>query len=69
MKCGYPFKITENTALGQLLRRFGAALKLDEEIEIEDFLKKGAAVTFVTKTETTKKGTFARILSESIKPK
>ncbi len=69
MKLGLPFKVTENTALGRVLEVFGAKLEVGKDIEIEDFLKKGTAVEFETKTETTKKGTFARILTETLKPK
>lgn len=69
MKCGMPFSITENTALGQALIRFGARLKVGEEVEVEDYLKDGLMVEFMTLTEKTKKGTFARIVSESLKPK
>lgn len=69
LKCGLPFSVTENTALGRMLQRFGAKLEVDKEIEIEDFIKTGIKVEFQTLTETTKKGTFARIVSDSVKPK
>lgn len=68
LKCGVPFSITENTALGQMLKRFGADLEEGQEIEVDDFLKVGSKVEFMTLTEKTKKGTFVRVLSESVKP-
>jgi len=68
LKCGVPFKITENTALGQILQNFGAELKVDKEIEIDDILKKDTKVEFLTKTEKTERGTFARIIPDTVKP-
>jgi hypothetical protein len=68
LKCGVPFSITENTALGKLLQAFGATLEVDKEIEVEDFLKTGTKVEFLTMTEKTAKGTFARIIPDSVKP-
>lgn len=69
LKCGVPFSITENTALGKILQKFGAKLEVGKEIEVEDFIKTGIKVEFQTITETTKKGTFARIINDSLKPK
>lgn len=68
LKCGVPFSVTENTALGKMLIAFGAKLEVDKEIEIEDYLKVGTKVEFLTMTEKTSKGTFARILADSLKP-
>jgi hypothetical protein len=68
LKCGVPFSISENTALGQMLIRFGAKLEVGKSIEVEDFIKENLVVEFVTITEDTKKGTFARIQSKSLKP-
>lgn len=67
LKCGVPFSITDNTALGNILKRFGAKLEVGKEIEIEDFIKEGMKVEFLTMTEKTQKGTFARIISDSLK--
>lgn len=68
LRCGVPFSVTENTALGKLLITFGAELKVNEELEIEDYLKAGVKVEFLTITETTSKGTFARIVTDSLRP-
>jgi len=68
LKCGVPFNITENTALGQMLQRFGATLEVDKEIEVEDFIKKDVKVEFLTRTDKTDRGNFARIVSDTLKP-
>lgn len=68
MKLGLPFKVTENTALGRLLMVFGAKMEVGKDIEVDDYLKKGLKVEFMTIMETTKKGTFARIVNDSVKP-
>ena len=67
LRASYPFKITENTALGQILQNFGAALVIGEDIEIEDYLKIGSSVSFITMTEQTERGKFARIIPTSLK--
>lgn len=69
LRCGVPFYITENSALGQILANFGAKLEVNKEIEIEDFIKEGMEVEFITMTEKTERGSFARIISQSLKPK
>ena len=69
IKCGYPFTITDNTALGIALIRFGAKLEVDKEVDPDEYFKVGAEVEFMTLTEDTKKGRFARIISESLKLK
>ena len=69
LKLGLPFSVTENTALGRVLMEFGAKLEVGKDVEIEDYIKKEQKVKFMTITEKTKKGTFARIVSESLKLK
>lgn len=68
LKCGVPFKVTENTALGGILENFGAKLEVNKEIEIEDYLKENRKVEFITVTVKNDKGKFARIVSQSLKP-
>lgn len=68
LKCGVPFKVTENTALGLMLERFGATLEIDSELEIEEFLRDDMKVKFLTVTEKTDRGRFARVISNSLKP-
>ena len=67
IKAGYPSTVSERSALGQLLTRFGAVLKVKEKVNPEDFLI-DKDVQFVTTEEVTKKGTFARVIASSLKP-
>ena len=64
VKASYPRNITENSALGQLLIRFGAKLKIDEDLEPEEFLTKGTKIEFQTITE----GKYYNVVLESVKP-
>lgn len=67
LKCGVPQYISENSALGAVLRNFGAKLEelLEKEIEIEDYINPGVKVEFVT----IHKDKFVNILPETLKPK
>ena len=65
IKVGYPRNITENSALGQLLERFGAKLEIDKDLEPEEFLTKGKEVVFQTIT----KDKYYDVILESVKPK
>lgn len=68
LKCGVPRKITEFTALGKILDNFGIDLKkIGKNIELDDIFK--GRVEFVTVTEKTDKGNFARIQPTSLRPK
>ena len=69
LRCGVPQHITESSALGIILKNFGAIVKEGEQIEIEEFIKIETAVEFITMTEETKKGTFSRIIPSSLRPK
>ena len=64
IKCGVPFFISENSALGIMLGSFGCDVKkfIDQEIEIEDYFNVGQSVEFVTVKEKTEKGTFVKII-------
>ncbi len=64
IKASYPQNITENSALGKLLIRFGAKLEVDKELEPEEFLTKGKEVEFRTVTE----GQYYNIVLDSVKP-
>lgn len=64
VKAGYPSNITENSALGELLERFGAKLEIGKELEPEEFLTKGKKVVFLTTT----KGKYYNVVLESLKP-
>jgi hypothetical protein len=66
LKVGMPTKITENTSLGELIKRVtGKPVVVGQEYDIEELLK-GKKVKFVTVTEKTDKGKFARIIPESL---
>jgi hypothetical protein len=67
LKVGYPLSLSEASALGRLLARFGVKVTPKEEYDIEKLLK-GKKVTFMTINEKNDKGTFARIIPESVKP-
>lgn len=67
LKVGVPTKITENTALGIILQNFGIKIEVGKEYDIEETLI-GKSVKFLVKEDKTDKGTFARIVSETLKP-
>ena len=68
IKVGIPFNVSNTSTLGRVLEGFGLVIEDGKEIEIEDYINKGLKVSFVTITEKTEKGTFSRIVSESLKP-
>ena len=63
IKVSFPTNITENSALGLLLIRFGAKLAVGKDIEPEEFLTKGLNVEFQTIT----KGKYYEVIKESLK--
>lgn len=66
IKVGYPAsRVTPETDLGQLLARFGASVVVGQAVNFG--VLKGR-VSFVTDTEKTKNGKFARVLRESLRP-
>ena len=70
LKAGYPSNIMEDSALGQLLKRFGAKIIVGEDYDVESFITKGMAVDFMVITETSKKDgkDYCNIIRESLKP-
>jgi len=69
LKVGYAAsKLSPETGLGQLLRRFGANLAVGANVRPLDVLKQGTPVSFETETERNKNGRFARVLPESLRP-
>jgi len=66
LKVGYPSIVMPESRLGQLLKRFGAEIKVGTTVDPEKILV-GKNCQFVTISETTPKGTFARIVPESLK--
>jgi len=67
LKSGYPTIVTSDSKLGQLFRRFGAVLEVGKKID-PDKVFIGRKCTFLTMNKTTKKGTFAEVLQDSVKP-
>ena len=65
LKASYPDKLMPNSKLGKVLSRFGAELDVGKEINLEAL--KGVKCQFVTISETTKNGTFAKIVGDSLK--
>jgi len=68
LRLGVPTSITENTALGKVLKNFGVKIEPEKEYDIEEHLKKDMNVSFMVMNETTEKGTFTKILPSSLKP-
>jgi len=71
IKYGCPFDLTPNTKLGKLLMKFGVKKEIIESgdpVDIEKHLRKGIGVRFMTKDEETDRGTFARIVEDTLKP-
>jgi hypothetical protein len=71
IKDGMPFNLTPNTKLGKTTMRFGTTEKRiasGEKLDLEQVFL-GREVTFQTLEETTDKGTFARVVDGSLKPK
>ena len=66
LKYGTPVRITEKTKLGKLLQNF-TELMIGHKIDPEKVLL-GKKVKFMTITERTPDGEFARIVDGSIKP-
>lgn len=66
IKYGCPDYLSETSKLGKLLKKF-TEIKEDNKIDIEKILV-GKQVSFMTLTESTEKGEFARIVDGSIKP-
>jgi len=67
IKAGYSTSVSEQSELGKLLARFGAKLIPKTKIDPEKILL-GKKCTFLTINEVTQKGTFARVVSDSVKP-
>jgi len=72
IKYGCPLDLTVNTKLGKLLMAFGVSkeqIASGESIDIEQILKVGTEVQLMTQEETSDRGTFARVVDGSLKPK
>jgi|TARA_R100000501_G_C2611278_1_gene105836 hypothetical protein len=67
LKAGFPTIVSKESKLGQLLEKFGAKMEVGTTIDPEQFLV-GKGVSFLTQSETTPRGTFAKVIPNSIKP-
>lgn len=67
LKAGYPTLLAEKSKLGALMARFGATLNEGNMLDPNKVLV-GKKCQFLTITETTKRGNFAKIMPESVKP-
>lgn len=67
IKVGYPTQINDKNKLGKLLLRFGAKLEIGTQIDPEIVLK-GKHCTFQSITKSTSKGTFPKVIGDSLSP-
>ena len=68
IRAGYPRILTVESKLGMLLKRFGQQL-MEGNIINPELVLKGKECVFVCINETTNRGTFPKVISESLKPK
>lgn len=68
VKVGFPDKITVGTGLGKFLTKMGVNLKVGAKVDLSKELL-GAEVIFITQNEESDKGIFARVMSDTVKPK
>ena len=67
MKYGLPTSVTIESRLGRTLLAFGASLEIGGSVEPEKvFIGKGC--TFLVTNEKTERGTFAKIVPNTLKP-
>lgn len=67
LKAGYPTQVAPSSKLGKLLTRFDVVLEVGAELDVGDCLI-GKHCDFLTITEETAKGNFAKVMPESVKP-
>ncbi len=67
LKAGYPTKIMKNSKLGKLLQRFGSELVEGNTIDPNKVLV-GKQCNFMTMTKDSENGSFATVISDSVKP-
>ncbi len=66
VKVGYPTVLSQGSKLGKLMKRFGFELVVGEGLD-PDSLKEFKC-QFRTITEETERGTFAKVIQDSVKP-
>ena len=69
IKMGFPFYLSEGSGLGKLLTKAGLKFKGGDKIKKSQIYAtlKGRKLIFQTFTEETKKGTFSRIMEQTVK--
>jgi len=67
VKVGYPKTVMMESKLGLLLRRFGGDLKEGSKVDPEKILV-GKKCSFIVMNEKTDRGTFPKVIPESLKP-
>lgn len=68
LKCDYPVKISEKSALGKVVEAFTKEpLKVGHNYKLVSLFDK-KKVKFTTITEETDRGTFSRIVNKSLRP-
>jgi len=68
IKTGYPRILMKESKLGLLFKRFGTELVEGTKVDPEKILL-GKACSFIVMNEQTNRGTFPKIISESLKVK
>lgn len=68
LKAGYPTQVSDSSKLGKLLQRFGAQLTIGQEVDPNVILVEKKC-QFMTMTQSTKRGEFANVVPESVKPR
>lgn len=67
IKAGYPTTLALGTKLADLMSRFGITLAVGQTVDPNEVLV-GKPCQFMTIAETTQKGTFPKVLPDSVKP-
>lgn len=74
IKAGFPATISEKSGLGKILQEFGCkkdqiADATGKTLDIEEFIKKGTAINYMTKNEKSESGgIFAVIVDGTLRP-
>ena len=66
LKASYPDIISSGSKLGKLIKRMGIIMEPGKDVELD--IMKDKAVEFVTIAEETERGTFAKVVQDSVKP-
>jgi hypothetical protein len=67
LKAGYPMVVSKGSQLGALLMRFGTNLEEGDNVDPDKILI-GQKIKFKTFTEKNQRGSFARVVVDSVRP-